>query len=159
MKNLLCNQEADAIGFPRFKKLYYIWMILNSKHIKIRNLVNRLGTYKWSEDADFVLECFVIGNPWFLHGLDGDFLTYNINKKLSMPFKSEIHNVSIQGTNCYGHIPVFLFLARYTAPYPPLPNFFSKKYFSLILPTSDSINIDLLIDLGWLTTFDSINLK
>ena len=35
------------------------------------------------------------------------------------------------------NIPVVLFFARYTAPYPPLPSFFSKKYSSLMLPSLD----------------------
>ena len=56
-KNLLGDQETDSIGFPGFKQLDYV------------RVVER------SEDADFVLESFIVTDPRFLHGLNRNFLT------------------------------------------------------------------------------------
>ena len=84
-----------------------------------------VGMVQGSQDADLVLEGLVISNPGLLHSFDCNFLTYQ-----TMSFWLKLN------------LPDDLFLARYTAPYPPLPNFFSKKYFSLILPTNDSIKME-----------------
>ena len=135
--NLLSDEETNSISLPGFEKLNDVWMVLKIK--KINDIIKLFNTYQCSKNSDLVLERFIIWNSWLLHGFNCNFFAYK--KKIWL-------------IQCFLFLLVCLFLARYTAPYPPLPIFFSKKYFSLIFPTRLSMKIDLVICFGACPSFD-----
>ena len=127
---------------------------------KLGRLILKL-TYQRHQNLDFVLERLIICDFTFLHCLNSNFDTYihqnksvshvNARKIMTNLFISDNQRIQVNvtiKTDQYSNqerinIPVVLFFAKYTAPYPPLPSFFSKKYSSLIFPSLDQTNHDL----------------